>query len=217
MKENDLIIIENFLQNQDEPLDTNNKTFEKLMFFYKSALSQLETQFNVLKDEYRILYNYDLIDHISCRLKKPESILKKMDKKHYDKTYINLIDKINDVAGIRIVCNLKDDIFFIKNLIKQLPNLNILSEKDYVTNPKKSGYSSYHLIVEVPIKLTNNTINVKCEIQIRTLAMDFWATFEHKTKYKTNHSVDKKASKELINYAKVLNKFDDKMCSSLRL
>lgn len=216
MEENNLIIIENLLQNQNEKLDIKDETFEKLMFFYESALNQLETQLNILKNEYKTLYNYDLIDHISCRIKDPKSILNKMSKKNYDKTYINLIDKINDVAGIRIVCNLKDDIFFIRNLIKQLPGINILNEKDYVSNPKKSGYSSYHLIVEVPVKLTNNTINVKCEIQIRTLAMDFWATFEHKTKYKTNYNINKKTSKELVNYAKIISKFDDKMCSSLK-
>ena len=213
MEENNLIIIENLLQNQNEKLDIKDETFEKLMFFYKSALNQLETQLNILKNEYKTLYNYDLIDHISCRIKEPQSILNKMSKKNYDKTYINLIDKINDVAGIRVVCNLKDDIFFIRDLIKQMPDIHILKEKDYVTNPKPSGYSSYHMVVEVPVKLTQKTIYVKCEIQIRTLAMDFWASFEHKVKYKTEHDVSKKTSKELVSCAKMINKFDDKMIS----
>ena len=185
--------------------------FEKLMFFYKSALKQLELQMNIIKDEFKLIYNYDLIDHIDTRIKEPKSIVKKMEKKKYDKTYLNLIEKINDIAGIRIVCTLKDDIFFIRDLVKQIPDIHVLKEKDYVTNPKESGYSSYHMIVEVPVKLTQKTIYVKCEIQIRTLAMDFWASFEHKVKYKTKNDVNPKMSKELVSCAKMINKFDTKM------
>ena len=211
MRENDLIIIENFLENKEEKLDVKEETFDKLMFFYKSALNQLETQMNIIKDEFKIMYNYDLIDHIDTRIKEPKSIIKKMEKKKYKKTYVNLIDKINDVAGLRVVCTLKDDIFFIKDLIKQIPGVHVLKEKDYVTTPKKSGYTSYHMIVEVPVRLTQKTINVKCEIQIRTLAMDFWASFEHKIKYKTDKDVSKKTSKELVTCAKMINRFDEKM------
>ena len=213
MRENDLITIENFLENKEEMLDVKEEPFEKLMFFYKSALNQLITQMNIIKDEFQIMYNYDLIDHIDTRIKEPKSIIKKMEKKKYQKTYLNLIEKVNDIAGMRIVCTLKDDIFFIKDLVKQIPDIHILKEKDYVTNPKPSGYSSYHMIVEIPVKLSQNTIYVKCEIQIRTLAMDFWASFEHKVKYKTDQEVNKKASKELVNCAKMISKFDDKMIS----
>lgn len=213
MKENDLITIEHFLENKEEKLDIKEEPFDKLMFFYKSALNQLTTQMNIIKDEFEIMYNYDLIDHIDTRIKEPKSIVKKMEKKKYDITYLNLIERINDVAGMRIVCTLKDDIFFIKDLIKQMPDVHILKEKDYVSNPKPSGYSSYHMIVEIPVKLTQKTIYVKCEIQIRTLAMDFWASFEHKVKYKSEQNVNKKTSKELVACAKMINKFDDKMIS----
>ncbi len=211
MRENDLMIIEKCIENQNEKLDVKEEPFEKLMFFYKSALKQLELQMNIIKDEFKLIYNYDLIDHIDTRIKEPKSIVKKMEKKKYDKTYLNLIEKINDIAGIRIVCTLKDDIFFIRDLVKQIPDIHIIKEKDYVTNPKESGYSSYHMIVEVPVKLTQKTIYVKCEIQIRTLAMDFWASFEHKVKYKTKNDVNPKMSKELVSCAKMINKFDTKM------
>ncbi|OKZ65763.1 MAG: hypothetical protein BHW02_03575 [Clostridium sp. 28_12] len=194
-------------------MDVKDEPFDKLMFFYQSALKQLELQMNIIKEEFKIMYNYDLIDHIDTRIKEPKSIVKKMEKKKYKKTYYNLIEKINDIAGMRIVCTLKDDIFFIKDLVKQIPDIHILNEKDYVTNPKPSGYSSYHMIVEVPVKLSQKTIYVKCEIQIRTLAMDFWASFEHKVKYKTEQEVNKKTSKELVNCAKMISKFDDKMIS----
>lgn len=211
MRKNDLMIIENFLENKEEKLDVKEEPFDKLMFFYKAAINQLNTQLNIIKDEFKIMYNYDLIDHIDSRIKDPKSIINKMDKKNCDKTYSNLIEKINDIAGIRIVCTLKDDIFFIKDLIKNISDIHILKEKDYVTNPKKSGYSSYHMIVEVPVQLSQKTIYVKCEIQIRTLAMDFWASFEHKVKYKSEQNVSKKASKELVYCAKVISNFDDKM------
>ena len=211
MRKNDLMIIEKCIEDKNEKLDVKEEPFEKLMFFYKSALKQLELQMNIIKDEFKLIYNYDLIDHIDTRIKEPKSIVKKMEKKKYDKTYLNLIEKINDIAGIRIVCTLKDDIFFIRDLVKQIPDIHVLKEKDYVTNPKESGYSSYHMIVEVPVKLTQKTIYVKCEIQIRTLAMDFWASFEHKVKYKTKNDVNPKMSKELVSCAKMINKFDTKM------
>ena len=211
MRENDLMIIDRCIENKNEKLDVKEEPFEKLMFFYKSALKQLELQMNIIKDEFKLIYNYDLIDHIDTRIKEPKSIVKKMEKKKYDKTYLNLIEKINDIAGIRIVCTLKDDIFFIRDLVKQIPDIHIIKEKDYVTNPKESGYSSYHMIVEVPVKLTQKTIYVKCEIQIRTLAMDFWASFEHKVKYKAKNDVNPKMSKELVTCAKMINKFDTKM------
>ena len=211
MRENDLIIIENFLENKEQALDVREEPFDKLMFFYKSALAQLTTQMNIIKDEFKVMYNYDLIDHIDTRIKEPKSIMKKMEKKQYEKTYINLIEKINDIAGMRIVCTIKDDIFFIKDLIKKIPEINVLKEKDYVTNPKESGYSSYHMIAEVPVRLTQKIVYVKCEIQIRTLAMDFWSNFEHKVKYKSEQEISKKMSEELVAYAKIINKFDNKM------
>lgn len=211
MEKNEIAIIENCIENKNEKLDVKEEPYEKLMFFYRTALKELEVQMNIIKDEFKIMYNYDLIDHINSRIKEPKNIIKKMEKKGYEKTYLNLIEKINDIAGIRIVCNLKDDIFFIRDLIKNISDIRILKEKDYVTTPKESGYSSYHMIVEVPVRLTQNTIYVKCEIQIRTLAMDFWASFEHKVKYKSDQDISKKASKELVSYAKIINKFDNKM------
>lgn len=211
MEKNEIAIIENCIENKNEKLDVKEEPYEKIMFFYRTALKELEVQMNIIKDEFKIMYNYDLIDHINSRIKEPKSIIKKMEKKGYEKTYLNLIEKINDIAGIRIVCNLKDDIFFIRDLIKNISDIRILKEKDYVTTPKESGYSSYHMIVEVPVRLTQNTIYVKCEIQIRTLAMDFWASFEHKVKYKSDQDISKKASKELVSYAKIINKFDNKM------
>lgn len=209
-KENSLLTVEDFLENKSE-INIKGKNFENLMFVYKMAIKQIENNIEIINEEFKFLYNYELIDHISTRIKSPESIIKKMKKKKYDLTYKNLIENINDIAGIRIVCNVKDEIVQIKELLASFPNIKIIKEKDYVTKPKKSGYSSYHLIVEVPVNIMGKNIPMRAEIQIRTKAMDFWATLEHKIKYKSNNKLPKKVSKELVSCAKMINKMDAQM------
>lgn len=209
-KENSLLTVEDFLENKSE-INIKEKNFENLMFVYKMAIKQIENNIEIINEEFKFLYNYELIDHISTRIKSPESIIKKMKKKKYDLTYKNLIENINDIAGIRIVCNVKDEIVQIKELLASFLNIKIIKEKDYVTKPKKSGYSSYHLIVEVPVNIMGKNIPMRAEIQIRTKAMDFWATLEHKIKYKSNNKLPKKVSKELVSCAKMINKMDAQM------
>ena len=202
--------MKNFLS-YDEKIEEKTNTFEKLMAIYDMAIAEVETKINILQREFKVFYNYDLIDHINTRIKQPDSIVNKMKKKGYELTYKEMIENINDIAGIRVICQLKDDIFKIRNLIEQMPGIYIEKEKDYVNHPKESGYSSYHMIAKVPVTLSNQIIYVKVEIQIRTLAMDFWASLEHKMKYKTDKEVNKKTSKELVNYAKIVNKIDNKI------
>ena len=206
----DLVKIENFLDYESK-VETKDKTFEKLMFIYSMAIRELETKIGIIKDEFKMFYDYDLIDHVNTRIKKPERIIKKMEQKQCKLTYKEMIENINDIAGIRVICPLKKDIYSIRNLIEKLPGLHILNEKDYISNPKESGYSSYHLIVEVPVMLSQKILYVKVEIQIRTLAMDFWASLEHKMKYKPDKELSKKESKELVSYAKMVNKLDNRM------
>lgn len=206
----ELVKVENLLEITKD-ISIEDETFKKLMFIYSTAIKELKTKMEIIQDEFKIFYNYDLIDHIDTRIKEPDSIINKMNNKKCDITYKEMIDKINDVAGIRVICPIKKDIFTLRNLIVKIPGVNVIKEKNYVTHPKESGYSSYHLIVEVPISLSNSNIYVKVEVQIRTLAMDFWANLEHKMKYKTKEKVDKKTSKEWINYAKIINKLDNKI------
>lgn len=209
-KTTDLIKMENFLD-YNQKVEVNDKTFEKLMFIYSIAIKEIEMKMGILKEEFKVFYNYDLIDHVNTRIKKPQSIIKKMQDRGYELTYKSMIENINDIAGVRVICPLKKDVFSVKNLIQKLPGVNILKEKDYVTHPKPSGYSSYHMIVEVPIALSQDIIYVKVEIQIRTMAMDFWASLEHKMKYKPDEEIDKKAAKEWVNCAKMISKLDNKM------
>ena len=206
----DLVKVENLMKTSQN-IVVEDKAFKNLMFIYSIAIKELKTKIEIIKDESEIFYNYELIDHIDTRIKTPESIISKMKKKKYSLTYKEMINKINDVAGVRIICPIKKDIFTIKELINKIPGINVIKEKDYVTHPKKSGYSSYHLIVEVPVTLSQNNMYVKVEVQIRTIAMDFWANLEHKMKYKTDKKIDKKISKEWVNCAKVINNLDNKV------
>lgn len=206
----DLIKIKNFID-YDKKIQKNDKKFEKLMFIYKMAIKELETKIEIIKDEFKLFYDYDLIDHINKRIKTPNSIMKKMKDKELECTYKDMVENINDIAGIRVICPLKKDIFSIKNMIQKLPGIKTIKEKDYITNPKKSEYSAYHLVLGVPVVLSQSIIYVKVEVQIRTMAMDFWSSLEHKMNYKTNREITKKISKEWIAYAKMVNKLDNKI------
>ncbi len=186
-------------------IETKGRCFEMIMNIYRSALIQVFEDITKLKNECNSIYS------ITKRIKEPDSIMKKMKKKHYKPNYTNLIEKIQDIAGIRVICPLKQDIYIVKELIEKLPNINILKEKDYITKPKKSGYSAYHLIVETPVVVLEKQVLVKVEIQIRTMAMDFWSTNEHDIRYKTNKKISVIDSKKLSLYAKIINSLDDKM------
>ena len=193
------------------PIDVQNKDFEKLMGIYHQAMNQITFQLEMLKEALKQYCGYDVINNITSRIKSPESIIGKMQKKNLDINYKNLIENINDISGIRIVCTFKDDIKRVKELIKRMQTIEILDEKDFIKKPKKSGYSAYHIIVEIPMKYEGQDIYVKTEIQICTMAMNFWATAEHKIKYKTKGKLSKIDSKKMEVYAKIINKIEEKI------
>ena len=193
------------------PINIKDEQYKLLISFYTEAMNQTINQLEEIKKAFKIIYGYDVINSISSRIKTPESIINKMKKKNYELNYKNLIENINDVAGIRIVCMQKDNINSVINVIKQMQNVKIVNEKDYIKNPKKSGYSGYHMIIEAMIQVNETEIPIKVEIQIRTMAMDFWSTNEHKLKYKTNKELSKSDSRKLTFYAKVLNLIDDRI------
>ena len=134
-----------------------------------------------------------------------------MDKKGFDLNYKALIENINDVAGVRVVCPLKTDIFRVKEILANIEEIRILEERDYISKPKKSGYTSYHLIIGVPVEYRDSTMYVKVEVQIRTMAMDFWATLEHRMKYKTSVEFSDECSKEFLKFAKTITSLDNKI------
>lgn len=180
---------------------------------YSAALKQIESKIDTINEEFKILHKYNPIEHVSSRIKSKESINKKLKKKGLEPNFENLIKTINDVAGLRIICSFIPDISTIVEMIENMQDITVLKKKDYVSKPKESGYSSYHLIVSMPVSLSVGTIDVKVEIQIRTMAMDFWASLEHKINYKYEKDIPKSIKKELKECAKMTQKLDKKMSS----
>lgn len=204
-----LINIENSLVNR-EKIDISDKKFEKVMFLYRAALKELKTKIDILQEELKLFSGYEPVEYVITRIKKPESILNKLERKDLEPTYENMFEKIDDIAGIRIVCNFKSDVYKLVDIISSFQDVRLLDKKDYLKNPKTSGYRSYHIILEVPVNFSSGIMYVKVELQIRTLAMDFWASLEHKLKYK-NQRISKQDSKNLIKYAKIIDNIDENM------
>lgn len=194
-------------QQFDEGVDS----WKSVMFLYNSALKEVSTKLEILNDEFQYVHQYNPIEYIKSRIKSPESIVKKLKKNGYESSIQNMVNYVNDIAGIRIVCSFTSDIYRMAEMIGKQNDLTVVSIKDYIKNPKQSGYKSYHMLVTVPIFMSDRVIDTKVEIQIRTIAMDFWASLEHKIKYKPNGEINEDVSKELVKCARDINKLDNKM------
>lgn len=186
-------------------------SWETMMFLYNSALKEVNTKLEILNDEFVHIHNYNPIEYIKSRIKTPESIVKKLKKGGYESTIENMVTYVKDIAGIRIVCSFTSDIYRLAEMIGRQNDLTVISVKDYMKHPKASGYKSYHMIVSVPIFLSNKVVDTKVEIQIRTIAMDFWASLEHQLKYKTKNTVSKELAEELRKCANTISETDIKM------
>ena len=197
--------------NQLVPINVKEQEFQKIMRIYEMAMVQVKDDLEDIKNNLSNNYQYDVINNINCRIKTPDSIIKKMKRKQYDLNYKNLIENVDDIAGIRVVCPFKSDIPKVVEILEENPNLEILQKKDYITKPKKSGYSGYHIIAQTPVNIGDAFANVKTEIQIKTMAMDFWSSTEHKLKYKAKNKLSKADSKKMVKYAKIINKMDNEI------
>lgn len=185
--------------------------WKEVNLIYSSALKEIGTKLEILNDEFQHVHSYNPIEHIKSRLKTSESIVKKLKKNGYESTIENMVEYINDIAGIRVICSFTSDIYKIANMIRGQNDLKILSVKDYISYPKASGYKSYHMIVAVPIFLSDRITEAKVEIQIRTVAMDFWASLEHKINYKFEGNIPEYIKDELIDCAEMVSELDAKM------
>ena len=185
--------------------------WDTVMFIYKSALKQINTKIDILNDEFQQRHKYNPIEHVKSRIKTPDSIVKKLKRHNYESTINNMIRYVNDIAGIRSTCSFTSDIYLIAEMIAKQSDLTILSIKDYMKNPKKSGYRSYHMLVTTPVFLSDSVIDTKVEIQIRTVAQDFWATLEHKMHYKFEGDGPDYISKELRECATYVAELDFRM------
>ena len=189
----------------------NEREVSELMLKYNFALQLLETQFNILIKEFEFKNKYNPVEHMKSRLKTEKSIIDKLNKKGYEVTTKNMISHVHDIIGIRIVCSFLDDVYDIVDIIKSSTQFKIKEEKDYIKNPKSTGYMSYHLIVLVPIYLNETVEHVEAEIQIRTSAMDFWASIDHKVQYKFPSEIPEEVKKEMYNCSLDIRKLDEKM------
>ena len=162
------------------------ETWQEVILVYNAALKQINTKLEILNDEFQHVHQYNPIEHIKSRIKTSESIVKKLRRHGYESTIENMVKYVNDIAGIRVICSFTSDIYRIAEMIRLQNDIHVIAVKDYIRLPKASGYKSYHMLVTVPVFLSDRTVDVKVEIQIRTVAMDFWASLEHKLQYKKN-------------------------------
>lgn len=177
----------------------------------KFTLSLLETELKILLKDYELANDYELIDHIKSRVKKEESIKAKLEKRGYEITRENIEKHVHDLVGIRLICPFLSDVSEVVSVIKSSEQFIIKEEKDYIASPKESGYISYHLIVLVPVYFSGKTEYREAEIQIRTMAMDFWASLDHRIRYKFDKEIPDDIDQEIYNCSVDIKKLDNKM------
>lgn len=176
--------IDQWLNSHAQDFIFNASKFNDLMMMYRCAIREIRTKFEVLDDEFSVEYKRNPISFIKSRIKKPESIYRKLKKLGYDFTAENIQTKLHDVAGVRVVCAFVDDIYTIADLLSSQDDVTVVEIRDYIKNPKPNGYRSYHMIVDIPVFFSKGKTPMRAEIQIRTIGMDFWATLEHQLRYK---------------------------------
>ena len=187
------------------------ESWTEVILIYNSALKEIGTKLEILNDEFQHVHRYNPIEHIKSRIKSSESIVKKLKRNGYESTIENMVEYVNDIAGIRIICSFTSDIYRIADMIRSQNDIEVLAVKDYIENPKPSGYKSYHMLITVPIYLSDRIVHAKVEIQIRTVAMDFWASLEHKINYKFEGKVPQYIKEELVECAHMISDLDARM------
>ena len=200
--------IQQYIQKHSE-----KDAFATVMFVYQSALIQMRSRIDVLNNELSQVYSYNPIEYVKTRLKTPESIMQKLRKQGHSFNVNDLIEYIHDIAGIRITCSFFSEVYFLSDMIAKQDNLEVLSIKDYIKNPKESGYMSYHMLLSIPVALADAVVPAKVELQIRTMAMDFWASLEHKIYYKYEGNAPDYFERELQECASIISRLDTKRMS----
>ena len=190
--------------------------YRELMSYYRCAMMEVETKFNVLNEELSLMYDRNPIESVKSRLKSPESIVDKAVRKEIPLTPESIEENLYDIAGIRVICSFPGDIYMLADALLRQDDITLIERKDYIKSPKPNGYRSLHLIVELPIFLHNRTRRMKVEVQLRTMSMDWWASLEHKIRYKKNISDDGHIAEELLHCAEMGAALDQRMESVYR-
>lgn len=205
----DKIISDEFI----DGIHKNMMPMNELMAYYRCAIMEVETKFKVLDEQFSLEYDRNPIESIKSRLKSYESIIKKLKDRDLPFSLEAIQENIRDIAGIRVICSFPEDIYMLAECLLSQDDVKLIEKKDYIKNPKKSGYRSLHLIIEVPIFLRNEKKSMKVEVQLRTIAMDFWASLEHKLRYKKN--IDPKENemleKDLVECSEISAALDKRM------
>jgi putative GTP pyrophosphokinase len=190
--------------------DEINK-FRKFMMMYNCAIKEVRTKFEILNDDLSLDYDRNPIEMIKSRVKSPESIISKIKRKGFESNVDSILENINDIAGVRVICSFVDDIYKVAEMFISQDDIKVIKIKDYIKNPKPNGYRSLHFIVSVPIFLAQEKRIMKVEIQLRTIAMDFWASLEHQLHYKKNFEFTDGMKQELLECATMSAELDSRM------
>lgn len=185
--------------------------FQQIMMIYESAVKQIETKLDILNKESKVSRKRNPIETIKSRIKSPDSIANKLKKKKMPVTFESMMSNLNDIAGVRVICPYISDIYSVRDMLLKQPDITLLSEHDYIDEPKESGYRSLHIVISVPVYLSKTEHNVKVEIQLRTIAMDFWASLEHELHYKNTSKVPDSVRRELFRVAETIAMTDREM------
>ena len=185
--------------------------FRTLMAYYNCAMMEIETKLKVLNEEYSLRFDRNPINGIKTRLKDLQSMKSKLERRKFPLTLASIEENLNDVAGVRVICSFPEDVYTIANALLSQDDIILIEKKDYIKKPKENGYRSLHLIVTVPIFLAHEKRIMKVEIQLRTIAMDFWASLEHQLRYKKEHEFTDEMAKELYECASISAELDRRM------
>ncbi len=210
--EKSVMVAGEFIQTDSwEDIKEKSEPYIKLMSYYKCAMMEIETKFNVLNEEFSLQHDRNPISSIKCRLKSPGSIVNKIKKNDLPYTLDSVEEHIRDVAGVRVCCAFIEDVYMLADALLNQDDVTLIEKKDYIASPKPNGYRSLHLIVEIPIFLANEKRTMKVEIQLRTIAMDFWASLEHQLRYKKDFEFTQAMADELLSCAELSAALDRKM------
>ena len=194
-----------------EHLFSHEALYQETMMRYHCAILEMRTKLEVLSKDLAVRYRRNPIEFIESRLKKPSSIARKLRRNGSEITVENMVEQVSDIAGIRVLCAYIDDIYEIARMLARQQDVRIINVKDYIKHPKENGYRSYHMIVEIPVYFSDEVRPVRCEIQIRTIAMDFWATLDHDMQYKKEVEDAEEIMRELKACADIIHSTDEKM------
>ena len=211
MNENNIKLKKQFVEEVFKWSKARMQEYSKLMAYYRCAIMEVETKFNVLNEEFSLQYDRNPINGIKSRLKSIESIKEKLERKELPYTMQAIEENLNDVAGVRVVCSFTADVYLLAEALLKQDDIQLIEKKDYIANPKENGYRSLHLIVSVPIFLAHEKRIMKVEVQLRTIAMDSWASLEHQLRYKKDLEFTEEMVSELYRCAQLSSELDEKM------